>query len=91
MASQSKITAVTIKEFLVDMLIGTKRRKFVSGAILLIIAFLIHVQNIKSNTEQLKLKPRDKDGKKVCFALNIFRKEARAMLTQFFSRESKNY
>lgn len=32
------------------MLIGTRRRKLISGAILLIIAFLIHVQNIKSNT-----------------------------------------
>lgn len=40
------------------MLLGSTRRKLISGAILLIIGFLIHVQNIKSNTDSLKLKPR---------------------------------
>lgn len=69
MANQSKVEATSIKGFLQDMLIGSKNRKLISGAILLIIAFLIHVQNIKSNTDQIKLKPRDKDSKKVCSLL----------------------
>jgi hypothetical protein len=73
------------------MLIGSKRRKFISGAILLIIAFLIHVQSIKSNTDQLKLKPRDKDSKKVHPHLIIFRKEEREMSTRFSFQELKNY
>lgn len=47
------------------MLIGTKKKKFISAAILLIIGFLIHVKNIKSGTDQIKLKIKDKDGKKV--------------------------
>lgn len=41
-----------------DMFIGTKKRKFMSASILLIIGFLIHVKNIKSGTDTLKIKIR---------------------------------
>ena len=65
MASQSKPMAATVKDILIDMFIGSKKKKMVSGAILLIIAFLIHIQSMKSGADLLKLKPRDKDSKKV--------------------------
>jgi len=65
MASQSKPLASGLKDILIDMLIGSKKKKMVSGAILLIIAFLIHVQSMKSGADMLRLKPRDKDRKKV--------------------------
>lgn len=47
------------------MFIGTKKRKLVSAAILLIIGFLIHIKNMKTGADQLKVKLRDKDMKKV--------------------------
>jgi hypothetical protein len=47
------------------MFIGTTKRKVVSSTILLIIAFLIYVKNMKSGTDQLKIKLKDKDIKKV--------------------------
>jgi hypothetical protein len=65
MSSQSKIAAVDLRKVLEDILIGTTKRKFVSSTILLIIAFLIYVKNIKSGTDQLKIKLKDKDMKKV--------------------------
>lgn len=46
------------------MFIGTKKRKLVSAAILLIIGFLIHIKNMKTGADQLKVKLRDKDMKK---------------------------
>lgn len=42
------------------MLLGISRHKLISSAILLIITFLIHIQNIKVNTDQLKLNPQEK-------------------------------
>lgn len=69
MASQSKPIGAAVKDILIDMLIGSKKKKMMSGAILLIIAFLIHVQSMKSGTDTLRLKPRDKDSKKVNFML----------------------
>lgn len=42
------------------MLLGISRHKLISNAILLIITFLIHIQNIKVNTDQLKLNPQEK-------------------------------
>lgn len=63
MATQSKIGAETVKDILIDMFIGTRKKKLMSGAILLIIAFLIHVQSMGGNN-QFKMRPRDKDGKK---------------------------
>lgn len=65
MASQSKLAAVDMKKVLLDMFVGTTKRKVVSSTILLIIAFLIYVKNIKSGTDQIKIKLKDKDFKKV--------------------------
>ena len=79
MASQSKPIASGLKDILIDMLIGSKKKKMVSGAILLIIGFLIHVQSMKSGADMLRLKPRDKDSKKVK-ALSYFRKEEKETL-----------
>jgi hypothetical protein len=76
MVSPSKTAALNIKEFMLDILVGSRKKKIVSAAILVIIAFLIHVQNMKSGTAQLKLKPRNKDGKKVHQL--ALRKEAKA-------------
>lgn len=64
MASQSKIATESMKDILLDMFVGTTKKKMVSGAILLIIAFLIHVQTM-GGKDQYKFKPRDKDYKKV--------------------------
>lgn len=64
MASQSKIATESMKDILLDMFVGTTKKKMVSGAILLIIAFLIHVQTMDGK-DQYKFKPRDKDYKKV--------------------------
>lgn len=50
MAEQSKAIASSLKDILIDMLVGSRRKKFVSGAILLIITFLIHVQTMKNGT-----------------------------------------
>lgn len=67
MTTQSKIVAQNIKDLLLDMLIGTRKKKFITAAILLIIGFLIHVKNMKSGTDQIKVKLREKDlVKKVC-------------------------
>lgn len=63
MAAQSKIESVDIKSILFDLLLGTRKKQLVSGAILVIIAFLIHIRNLKSSTDNIKLKP--KDGRKV--------------------------
>ena len=71
-----------------DMLFGTRNKKFVTGAILIIIAFLIHVRNLKSSTDSLKLKPRKKNTSKV---LNIDDlREEKEMLIQFSLKEFKN-
>lgn len=87
MTTQSKVaSSINLKEFLKDMFIGTRKRKFVSAAILLIIGFLIHIKNMKTGADQIKLKLRDKDIKKVNHTNNC-RKEARVTLTQSFSPE----
>lgn len=75
-----------LKEFLLDMFIGTKKRKLVSAAILLIIGFLIHIKNMKTGADQLKIKLRDKDIKKV-WGFVIVRKGGRAMSMQSSFRE----
>lgn len=62
-----------------------------SASILLIIGFLIHVKNIKSGTDQLKIKIREKDSKKVTIYVIKYRKEARGMLTPYFSQGSESY
>jgi hypothetical protein len=74
------------------MFIGTTKRKVVSSTILLIIAFLIYVKNIKSGTDQLKIKLKDKDIKKVHSLYYIYyRKVEKVMLMLYFFQELKNY
>jgi hypothetical protein len=74
------------------MFIGTTKRKVVSSTILLIIAFLIYVKNIKSGTDQLKIKLKDKDIKKVQSLYYIYyRKVEKVMLMLYFFQELKNY
>jgi hypothetical protein len=74
------------------MFIGTTKRKVVSSTILLIIAFLIYVKNIKSGTDQLKIKLKDKDIKKVHTLYYIYyRKVEKVMLMLYFFQELKNY
>ena len=90
MTTQSKVaSSINLKEFLKDMFIGTRKRKFVSAAILLIIGFLIHIKNMKTGADQLKIKLRDKDAKKVHNITNG-RKEERVTLTLYFFPELRN-
>lgn len=56
MAEQSKV-AKTAAETLIELLIGSKKKKFISATILLIIAFLLQIRGKKSETEAIKLKP----------------------------------
>lgn len=72
------------------MFIGTRKRKFMSAAILLIIGFLIHIKNMKTGADSLKIKLRDKDGKKVSNTINR-RKVARVTLTLSLFPGLKNY
>jgi hypothetical protein len=65
MTTQSKVASMNLKELILDMLIGTKKKKLITAAIFLIIGFLIHVKNMKSGADQIKVKLRDKDIKKV--------------------------
>ena len=90
MTTQSKVaSSINLKEFLKDMFIGTRKRKFVSAAILLIIGFLIHIKNMKTGADQLKIKLRDKDAKKV-YNITNSRKEKRVTLTLYFFPELRN-
>jgi len=90
MTTQSKVaSSINLKEFLKDMFIGTRKRKFVSAAILLIIGFLIHIKNMKTGADQLKIKLRDKDAKKV-YNITNGRKEERVTLTLYFFPELRN-
>lgn len=52
MATQSKIPVSPgdIKNLILDLLAGMKKKKVITTTIILIIGFLIHVRNIKSNT-----------------------------------------
>ena len=72
-----------------DILFGSSSKKFVTGAILVIIAFLIHVRNLKSSTDGLKLKPRKKSSGKVIY--NSYFREEKVMLMLFSLKELKNY
>ena len=59
MAIQSKeAAALDFKSMLLDLLIGTRKKKMISGAILLIIAFLLHVRNMNGSTDNMKIKLR---------------------------------
>lgn len=65
MAVQSKEASLNMKNMLIDMLIGTSKKKLISSTILLIIVFLIHVRNKQSTKKEIKLNLKDKDKKKV--------------------------
>ncbi len=67
MTTQSKIATTELKDLIIDMLVGTKKKKFITAAILLIIGFLIHIKSMKSGADQIKVKLRDKDMKKVLY------------------------
>lgn len=71
MATQSKVESVDWKKLLTDLFIGTRKKQFISGAILIIIAFLIHIRNQNNGTESLKLKPGQKDKKRVLVLISI--------------------
>jgi hypothetical protein len=67
---------------------GSKKKKAVSFSIIVIMGFLIHMRNQRSNYENLKfskLSIKDND-----VFVNLFRKE-KAMLIQYFLKESKIY
>lgn len=64
MASQSKVAeTVDLKSILLDLLVGSRNKKLITGAILLIIAFLLHIRNM--NGSNVKVKLREKDAKRV--------------------------
>lgn len=71
MATQSKVESVNWKNLFTDLFIGTRKKQFISGAILIIIAFLIHIRNQNNGPDTMKLKPKDKDKKKVKNRINI--------------------
>ena len=66
MASQSKVAqGVDIKAIILDVLFGTRNKKMITGAILIIIGFLLHVRNSNGNASNLKIKMSEKDKKRV--------------------------
>lgn len=56
MAEQSKVVR-NAAETLMELLIGSKKKKFISATVLLIIAFLLQIRGKKSETEGIKIKP----------------------------------
>lgn len=64
MASQSKIIFDSITSLLTEALLGSRKKKIMSFSILIIMGFLIHMRNQRSNYENLrlsKLSIKDKD------------------------------
>lgn len=59
MAEQSKVVK-TAAETLFDLLVGSKKKKFISATVLLIIAFLLQIRGKRSETETIKIKPEKK-------------------------------
>lgn len=55
MAEHSKV-AKTAAETLMELLIGSKKKKIISATVLLIIAFLLQIRGKKSETETIKIK-----------------------------------
>lgn len=70
-----------------DLLIGTNKRKMVSTTVLLIIAFLIHVRNKKSDLEFLPVREKKEHKKKVRI---ISCRVARATSMPSFGRALRN-
>jgi hypothetical protein len=66
MPEQSKVAQdIAALPMIKDLLVGNNKRKMVSATVFLIIAFLIHVKNKKSELEPLREKPRrEGEGKK---------------------------
>lgn len=64
MATQSKMIFDMVSAILSQALFGSKRKKIMSFSIVVIIGFLIHMRNQRSNYENLKfskLSIKDKD------------------------------
>jgi hypothetical protein len=80
MGIQSKLGGGTIKEFLRDILVGSKKKRIVSGTILLIIAYLLLFQSRGGDQVRLKLRKR---ARKEVTAAAIIRREAKATSTAF--------
>lgn len=64
MPVQSKVANKTSIETMTELLVGNNRRKVVSATILLIIAFLIHIRNKKSDVDSLRLSRAQNDRSK---------------------------
>lgn len=60
MPVHSKVASKGISLKLTDLLVGSRKKKMVSGTVLLIIAFLIYVKNKKSYIEPLGEPPKKK-------------------------------
>ncbi len=59
MAEHSKVASSTsqiVMDILIAALIGSPQRKAFSGAVLVIIGYLIYMKNKKSSTENIRLK-----------------------------------
>jgi hypothetical protein len=59
MAEQSKV-AQSAMEALIDLLVGSKKKKFITATVLLIIAFLLQIRDKKAELANIKLKPEKK-------------------------------
>ena len=66
MADQSKVLQQSsgAKDLVLELLVGTRKKKLISSAILLIIAFLIHIKSSTPSQElKMNLKEKGKDKK----------------------------
>jgi positive regulator of sigma E activity len=76
-----------VSSILSQALFGSKRKKIMSFSILIIVGFLIHMRNQRSNYENLKFSKLSIKDKDVLFSL--FRKE-KGMSTLYFLKELKD-
>ncbi len=86
MAEISKVATdkqVGVATFLMDLLFATRKKRLITSAVFLIIAFLLHIKNNNiGNGSSLKTPKR-----KVLTGLLRPKKEVRAMLTNFSLKE----
>ena len=54
-----------MKNMLLELLVGSRKKQLISSTILLIVLFLVHVKNKNGNVEDIKIKQYHKDKKKV--------------------------
>lgn len=69
MAGQSKVLqqqSLNAKDMVLELLIGTRKKQLISSAILLIIAFLIHIKS-STPTQELKMNLNEKGKNKKVF------------------------